>query len=193
MAMPLKTIGLISRKDGIQTQSIVQSARSPTILRNRGGYNNLMTPYYQPRLFIEEVDGKTILIIKVTAGERRPYQNELAKNGSPAATIETDDARTYFIIDIPCHPDFVCNKLPQDSGDVVNDAVNDVVKNLTERQTHILDFIKNEPTISAAEMSQRLNAASRTIQRDIAELQNLGVLERKGGRCSGQWIIKINR
>ena len=34
------------------------------------GYNNLIRPYYQPRLFIEEVDGKTILVIKVTAGER---------------------------------------------------------------------------------------------------------------------------
>ena len=38
------------------------------------GYNNLIRPYYQPRLFIEEVDGKTILVIKVTAGERRPYK-----------------------------------------------------------------------------------------------------------------------
>ena len=38
------------------------------------GFNNLIQPYYQPRLFIEEVDGKTILIIKVAAGERRPYK-----------------------------------------------------------------------------------------------------------------------
>lgn len=38
------------------------------------GYNNLMRPYYQPRLYIEEVDGKTILVIKVSPGERRPYK-----------------------------------------------------------------------------------------------------------------------
>lgn len=38
------------------------------------GYNNLIRPYYQPRLFIEEVDGKSVLVIKVTAGERRPYK-----------------------------------------------------------------------------------------------------------------------
>lgn len=36
--------------------------------------DNLIRPFYQPRLFIEEVDGKTILVIKVTAGERRPYK-----------------------------------------------------------------------------------------------------------------------
>lgn len=38
------------------------------------GYNNLIRPYYQPRLYIEEVVGKTILIIKVSPGERRPYK-----------------------------------------------------------------------------------------------------------------------
>ena len=38
-------------------------------------------------------------------------QEELASNGSPAATIETDDARTYFIIDIPCHPEFKAERL----------------------------------------------------------------------------------
>ena len=38
------------------------------------GYNNLIRPYYQPRLYIEEADGKAILVIKVSAGERRPYK-----------------------------------------------------------------------------------------------------------------------
>ena len=28
----------------------------------------------------------------------------LEANGSPRATIENDDDRTYFLIDIPCHP-----------------------------------------------------------------------------------------
>ena len=27
--------------------------------------------------------------------------------GSPKATIETDEDRTYFLIDIPCHPAFM--------------------------------------------------------------------------------------
>lgn len=53
---------------GVNPDSIEQ------IERDMVGYNNLIRPYYQPRLFIEEVDGKTILVIKVTAGERRPYK-----------------------------------------------------------------------------------------------------------------------
>ena len=34
-------------------------------------------------------------------------QNELEKNGSPYATIETDEGRTFFLIDVPCHPEFL--------------------------------------------------------------------------------------
>lgn len=44
------------------------------IERDMVGFNNLMVPYYQPRLYIENIDGKTILIIKVSPGERRPYK-----------------------------------------------------------------------------------------------------------------------
>lgn len=53
-------------------------------------------------------------------------QEELANNGSPAATIETDDARTYFIIDIPCHKDFVSDVL------VLNEEA-DVLKNVLKK------------------------------------------------------------
>lgn len=38
------------------------------------GFNNLIAPYYQPRVFFEQVDGKTVMVIWVTAGERRPYK-----------------------------------------------------------------------------------------------------------------------
>lgn len=34
-------------------------------------------------------------------------QNELRRNGSGRARLRTDECRTFFLIDIPCHPDFV--------------------------------------------------------------------------------------
>lgn len=34
-------------------------------------------------------------------------QRKLKDNGSSPATIETDENRAYFLIDIPCHPDFI--------------------------------------------------------------------------------------
>ncbi len=34
-------------------------------------------------------------------------QKKLLENGSPKATIETDESRSYFLIDIPCRKDFI--------------------------------------------------------------------------------------
>ena len=38
------------------------------------GYNNLLKPYYAPRLFVEEVDGKQIIVLWVIGGSERPYE-----------------------------------------------------------------------------------------------------------------------
>jgi ATP-dependent DNA helicase RecG len=38
------------------------------------GFNNLIHPVYHPRLFIEEADGKQLLVLWVTGGTGRPYR-----------------------------------------------------------------------------------------------------------------------
>ncbi|MDO8996505.1 MAG: putative DNA binding domain-containing protein [Sediminibacterium sp.] len=38
------------------------------------GFNNLLQPTYHPHLFIEDVDGKQILILWIPGGSNRPYQ-----------------------------------------------------------------------------------------------------------------------
>ena len=55
------------------------------ILQDMVGYNNKIAPYYMPRTSMEEVDGKTVLVIWCPAGINRPYsvpENVTAKNGS---------------------------------------------------------------------------------------------------------------
>jgi ATP-dependent DNA helicase RecG len=37
--------------------------------------------------------------------------DELKRNGSPDAIIDADEEHTYFMITIPCHPDFVTTEL----------------------------------------------------------------------------------
>ena len=122
-------------------------------------------------------------------------QDELQANGSPQATIETDEERTYFLIDIPCHPYFVKEQFVQNKN-VVKDVVKDVVKELSERQKIILDFISENPALTAKEMSERMSEKAgivpRTIQRDLAELQTKGIITREGGRKEGKWVI-INK
>ncbi len=49
-------------------------------------------------------------------------QKKLKDNGSAAATIETDDDRSYFLIDIPCHPEFVNDNL----SNVVSNVMSNV-------------------------------------------------------------------
>jgi len=44
------------------------------IQRKMIGFNNLLQPTYHPHLFIEEVDGKQILVFWIPGGSSRPYQ-----------------------------------------------------------------------------------------------------------------------
>jgi ATP-dependent DNA helicase RecG len=44
------------------------------VQREMNGYANLMRPPYFPRLFLENIDGKHVLVIWVPAGSNRPYE-----------------------------------------------------------------------------------------------------------------------
>ena len=63
-------------------------------------------------------------------------QDELAKNGSPRATIETDEQRSFFLIDIPVHEGY---------GNIVelHDASVNVVSMLTKRSMTSCASVKN--------------------------------------------------
>ena len=60
---------------------------------------------------------------------------------------------------------------------------------LTERQRKILDLIKESPTISGRQMSEILSVSQRTIERDLSNLKELGVLKREGKDNDGVWVI----
>jgi len=53
--------------EGIPTEKI------DSILQEMVGYNNKISPYYMPRTSVEEVDGKSVLVIWCPAGINRPY------------------------------------------------------------------------------------------------------------------------
>ncbi len=61
---------------------------------------------------------------------------------------------------------------------------------LTERQQKILNLVKESPTITGKQMSEMLLVSQRTIERDLAALQKMGVLKREGKDNDGIWIIK---
>lgn len=65
----------------------------------------------------------------------------------------------------------------------------DVTKELTERQRIILKMINEDSFVTISEMSLKTEVATRTIIRDLDELQAFGVIARVGGRKEGHWVI----
>lgn len=82
-------------------------------------------------------------------------------------------------------------------SNVVKDVVKDVVKGiemeLSERQLSIIALLALNPTITIPEMSEKMSGknsfTTRTIQRDIAYLQNHDIIKREGGRKEGRWVV----
>ena len=58
-------------------------------------------------------------------------------------------------------------------------------------KTEILNHLKNDPSLSAKELATLLNKTTRTIERNIKELREQGVLQREGSDKTGIWRIII--
>ena len=108
-------------------------------------------------------------------------QAELRKNGSPQATIETDDYRTYFLIDIPCREDFQ------------QPAINaEILQSLSVRQQKIIELMSNDSRISTTIIAERLSTTRRTIAKDIAILKEKNLIDREGSDKKGNWVMIIH-
>lgn len=119
-------------------------------------------------------------------------QDELRANGSSQATIETDEERSYFLIDIPCHPDFVDGKVVLNTDVTKSGVKADVkggVKELTDLQVVILEEMRKTPSMTTSELAQKIDVKFRTLQRYMAQLQSLRVIGREGGRKEGRWVM----
>lgn len=137
-------------------------------------------------------------------------QEELRNNGSPPATIETDDNRSYFFIIIPCHPDFLHDGVLNDPdkfkgrikrGGRINDTINDdedrndsrngriksSAKN--KRWSALMEIIRDQPQISSKDLAAQLKASDRTIWRDLSELTERGIIRYEGAKKTGRWVI----
>lgn len=74
-------------------------------------------------------------------------------------------------------------------SNVTSDIGSLSVVQLTERQRKIANIIKESPFVSAQEMSVVLSVVKRTIERDLAAMQKIGVLIREGNTSAGHWVI----
>lgn len=74
----------------------------------------------------------------------------------------------------------------QNVGEVVGEVS---VMEMSERQRKIVDLIKENPTISAAQMSVMLSVIKRTVERELSLLRKQGVIAREGSARNGRWLI----
>lgn len=118
-------------------------------------------------------------------------QEELKANGSPQAVIETDEERSYFLIDIPCHPEFAEKEIVLNLADVKG-GVKGGAKELTDIQNIILEEMTSDPSVTTSELAQKTGVKFRTLQRYISQLQSKGIVSREGGRKEGHWVIVTN-
>ena len=62
---------------------------------------------------------------------------------------------------------------------------------LSDKQKRICELIADNPSISAKQMSEVLSVARRTVERDLAAMQKMGVLVREGNTSAGRWVLRV--
>ena len=132
-------------------------------------------------------------------------QTDLKENGNPPAEFNVS-LITAFRVDVISVASPKSSSYPIATNDVGDRVVDNVVDNvvddlrnvikanssqLSERQITIIELMVLNPFISAKEMSQKLSLASRTIQRDIAKIKKLGIVEREGDDHGGTWKVLV--
>lgn len=69
-------------------------------------------------------------------------QKKLRDNGSAPATIETNEDRSFFLIDIPCHPDFVGEDLLQVVLQIEQIDSKEISKRLSQVVSQVVSQVK---------------------------------------------------
>lgn len=106
-------------------------------------------------------------------------QQKLLENGSSRATIETDEERTYFLIDIPCNQD--CLGVP---------IRKECKKELSDLQKLILDMLSEDSKTTIPELAGKMGMSARKVSQELKSLrEEFQVLKREGGRKNGYWVV----
>lgn len=98
----------------------------------------------------------------------------MKNNGSSEPIFKTDDLNQYFLAVLPIHPAFVGNNVAQ---------------NVVDRLDLIVLLLKEDNTLSAAQLAGQLGVTARTIQRDLEKLSKAGRIKPIGPDKGGQWKI----
>ena len=80
-------------------------------------------------------------------------------------------------------------QLPEKDWSHTDDTKHDTNDTLSENDTKILNLIRENPSITQAELREKLQVSIATVKRLMADLQKRGLIERQGSSRKGKWII----
>jgi len=69
-------------------------------------------------------------------------------------------------------------------------AQNKAQKNMMSDREHLLLLLKENPSLTQAELSEMMNKSRRAVQILMKELLDEGVIERIGSKKTGSWLVK---
>lgn len=128
-------------------------------------------------------------------------QDVLERNGSPRATIVTDEGRTFFRITIPCHKEFgnIIADIARKDGTLrqskrtlmkrERERSEKTTENLPKSALLVLEQIKENPSASYSEISRATGISRNWVARIAKRLQELNIIKREGNSRSGFWIV----
>lgn len=80
-------------------------------------------------------------------------------------------------------------QLPEKDWSHTDDTKHDTNDTLSKNDTKILNLIRENPSITQAELKEKLQVSIVTVKRLMANLQKRGLIERQGSSRKGKWII----
>ena len=80
-------------------------------------------------------------------------------------------------------------QLPEKDWSHTDDTKHDTNDTISENDTKVLDLIRENPSITQAELREKLQVSIVTVKRLMADLQKRGLIERQGSSRKGKWII----
>jgi ATP-dependent DNA helicase RecG len=146
--------------------------------------------------------GEILKELELTEGRGTGFpkiQRAMEKNGSPAASFFTDEGRTHFLATLPVHPEMVGMIGSVRTGQGGSPAPNWMDERaaaaghvLTDRQRQLLGILSTRKEMALGEILARLpgEPASRTIQRELGRLREVGLVEFAGTRKGARWSVR---
>ena len=129
-------------------------------------------------------------------------QNVLENNGSPRATVVTDEDRTFFRITIPCHEaagNIIADIAHKDASVKVSrrgarksglqSTPESGLQSTLESTLKIIEQIQNNPQITMTEIANVTGYSRSWVAKTIKRLQEQNIIKHIGSNKNGYWKI----